>query len=464
MKNVKYCPNCGLAVEKGAAFCQNCGASLNPPEKRASRTGRKESKKQKRIIAAVALALLAFAGYYLWGSSQYSKDKQVDWIMAALVNPDEDAMRYIVADSATLAVNHENLAPLQNFYKEHQTAANRMGQNFKAGDNKYGDFCLIQSGHYAGIFPKYKLQVRTYQPAVVTNHEGSQVTVNGEKIGKLTSKGENAYTKRLGLLFPGKYRLKVTAEVEGRKLSASSTVNINSDDTINLNISTKTFTVKSVPNGVVYVDGQNVGSLDDSGELILKDYPVTKNMSLYVAYQNGDNVVQSSPVTDLGSAFEEASEGYDTSDAYYSDLASDESSETVTTQGDGYLVQPKWTELVGKSFAESLFDRNYNDPDPDRFVGGSSNSGYQLIKQENNRWDESDKILSYSQTATVSVVYPLSETESQVIYRIDYSFIHESDVHEQIFEYSGVVEKSGSEYLIQSLGGARKISDTTTDD
>lgn len=173
--------------------------------------------------------------------------------------------------------------------------------------------------------------------------------------------------------------------------------------------------------------------------------------------------MQSSPVTDLGSAFEEASEGYDTSDAYYSDLASDESSETVTTQGDGYLVQPKWTELVGKSFAESLFDRNYNDPDPDRFVGGSSNSGYQLIKQENNRWDESDKILSYSQTATVSAVYPLSETESQVIYRIDYSFIHESDVPEQIFEYSGVVEKSGSEYLIQSLGGAKKISDTTTD-
>lgn len=107
---------------------------------------------------------------------------------------------------------------------------------------------------------------------------------------------------------------------------------------------------------------------------------------------------------------------------------------------------------------------NYNDPDPDSFVGGSSNSGYQQIKSENNRWDESDKILSYSQTATVSAVYPLSDTESQVIYRIDYTFVHESDVHEQIFEYSGVVEKSGSEYLIQSLGGARKISDTTTDD
>lgn len=391
-------------------------------------------------------------------------DKQVDWIMAALVNPDEDATRYIVADSATLAVNHENLAPLQKFYKEHQTAANRMGQNFKAGDNKYGDFRLVQSGHYAGIFPKYKLQVRTYQPAVVTNHEGSEVTVNGEKIGKLIAKGENAYTKRLGLLFPGKYRLKVTTEVEGRKLSASSTVNINSNDTINLNISTETFTVKSVPNGVVYLDGQNAGSLDDSGILTLKDYPVTKNMSLYVAYQNGDNVVQSSPVTDLGSAFAEASEGYSASDTDYSELASYDSSEIVTTQDDGYLIQPKWTGLVGKSVAESLFDMNYNDPDPDSFVGGSSNSGYQQIKSENNRWDESDKILSYSQTATVSAVYPLSDTESQVIYRIDYTFVHESDVHEQIFEYSGVVEKSGSEYLIQSLGGARKISDTTTDD
>lgn len=313
-----------------------------------------------------------------------------------------------------------------------------------------------------GLFPKYKLQVRNYQPAVVTNHEGSQVTVNGEKIGKLTAKGENAYTKRLGLIFPGKYRLKVTAEVEGRKLSASSTVNINSDDTINLNISTETFTVKSVPNGVVYVDGQNVGSLDDSGELTLKDYPVTKNMSLYVAYQNGDNLVQSNPVADLGSAFAEASEGYDTSDIYYSDLASDDSNDAVTTQDDGYLIQPKWAGLVGKSAAESLFDTNYNDPDPDRFVGGSSNSGYQQIKSENNRWDESDKILSYSQTATVSAVYPLSDTESQAIYRIDYTFVHESDVHEQIFEYSGVVEKSGDEYLIQSLGGAKKISDTTT--
>ena len=110
---------------------------------------------------------------------------------------------------ATLAINHENLAPLQKFHKELQTAANRMGQNFKAGDNKYGDFRLIQSGNYAGIFPKYKLQVRTYQPAVVTNHESSQVTVNGEKIGEL----KDAYTKRLGLLFPGKYRFKVTTEV-----------------------------------------------------------------------------------------------------------------------------------------------------------------------------------------------------------------------------------------------------------
>lgn len=79
---------------------------------------------------------------------------------------------------------------------------------------------------------------------------------------------------------------------------------------------------------------------------------------------------------------------------------------------------------------------------------------------ENNRWDESDKILCYSQTVTMSAVYLLSDTESQVIY----TFIHESDVHEKIFEYSGVVEKSDSEYLIQSLGGAKKISDTTTDD
>lgn len=65
MKNVKYCPNCGQAVEKGAAFCQNCGTSLIAQDKRASRTGRKQGKKQKTAIALAALALLAFGGYYL---------------------------------------------------------------------------------------------------------------------------------------------------------------------------------------------------------------------------------------------------------------------------------------------------------------------------------------------------------------------------------------------------------------
>lgn len=48
------------------------------------------------------------------------------------------------------------------------------------------------------------------------------------------------------------------------------------------------------------------------------------------------------------SAFEEASKGYDSSDVYYSDLASEDSSETMTTQDDGYLIQPKWAGLVGK--------------------------------------------------------------------------------------------------------------------
>lgn len=418
-------------------------------------------RKTKVILSLITILLVAFGGFYAWGKNYYRRDKQIDWITSALVNPKKDAASYIVADTPTMKVNSTTVKPLQNYYKDHQTDVNKLSQSMKNGIDENGDFTLVQTGHYLLFFPKYQLRVTTYQPEVETNHANSQITVNGKSVGKLSRSNNGSYYKKLSLVFPGRYQVKINSTVAGRDLTASSIVNVKSNKSIDMSIATQTFTVKSVPTGVVYINDEKVGTLDNSGKLTLKSYPLTKNMELYVTYGSDKKQVKSELVTDLEDGFANAEESYsDSTD--YSDSASDEDSSAVTLQDNNYVIEPKWQGLISKSDAATLFDDNYNDPDGDSFVGGTANEGYKQIKQENDNWNKSDTINDYSQDATVEAVYPLSSTECQVLYRIDYTFDHDDDTHEQVFEYLGVVQKDGDNYLIKSLGSAKKISDTTT--
>lgn len=497
----RFCPKCRAEVKKGVTFCPKCGANLSEaaqastqvktpsqpkPVSRQKQTAtqnrtapvvqkrqhktrerKKLSRKAKVIMSIVAVLAIALGGFYAWGSQYYSRDKQIDWITNALGNPKKNATPYIIADSNSMKVTKSSLKPLQTYYKEHQTTVTRVNARLKRGFEYVGDLTLVQKGRYLLLFPKYQLQVKTYQPTVETNHADSKITMNGKKLGKLSSDG-GEYTTKLGLLFPGTYNVKAVSQVAGRELTLTSEVDVTSNKTINMDIETKTFTVKSVPNGIVYINGEKEGTLNSKGELTLKSYPFFNKLKLYVSYNTGKNTIKSETISDLGSEIDNADEEYDDSEdsnSDYNDLASDDSSSTVTANEDGtYLVVPKWKGMVSTDDAKTIFEDAYNDPDSDDFVGGSSNDGYKQIKQENNNWDNSDKILSYDQKAKVLAVYPLSDTECQVVYRIDYTFEHEDDTHEQVFEYNGVIKVDDDDnYYIESLGSAKKISDTTTD-
>lgn len=292
-------------------------------------------RKTKVILSLITVLLVAFGGFYAWGKNYYSRDKQIDWITSALVNPKKDAASYIVADTPTMKINSTTVKPLQNYYKDHQTDVNKLSQSMKNGIDENGDFTLVQTSHYLLFFPKYQLRVTTYQPEVETNHANSQITVNGKNVGKLSR----------------------------------------SNKSIDMSIATQTFTVKSVPTGVVYINDEKVGTLDNSGKLTLKSYPLTKNMELYVTYGSGKKQVKSELVTDLEDGFSNAEESYsDSTD--YSDSASDEDSSAVTLQDNNYVIEPKWQGLISKSDAATLFDDNYNAPDGESFVGGTANEGY----------------------------------------------------------------------------------------
>lgn len=473
-----FCPNCGHPIKQGATFCNNCGYNLvtkQMPAKpaQASQSAPTQSVQQqipsrqhkpmklatKILLSVIGVLIVVLIGFYAWGSSYYSKNNQIDRITESLRDPKKDVSRYITADTPSMKVNSDTVKPLQNYYQDHQTAVTSMNQKLKDGLDPNEQISLVQNGRYWILFPKYQLQVKTYQPQVETNHGNSQVTMNGKKIGKLNG-SDGKYSKKLDLVFPGKYHFTVKSEVEGRNLSATSTTNIWANKTLNMDIKTETFKVKSVPNGVVYINDKNAGTLDKDGEITFKSYPITRNMELYVLY----NGTKSELVTDMPDSFGDFADESDDDDDY-SDDASDDNSADVSQQDGTYVVQPKWKGLISKDDAESLLDDNFHDPDDDSFINGSDNKWYGQIKQQNDRWDKDDSMDSYNTEAKVESVYPTKSNQSKVNYRVTYTFNYDDHTKKQIVEYTGgILQKDGDNYLIKTIGDGKLISSHDEDD
>lgn len=466
-----FCPNCGHPIKLDATFCNNCGYNLITKELPKTKT-KAAPKKQptvqkvhqpmklrtKILLSVLGVILVAFIGFYAWGSSYYSKDNQIDRITNGLRNTKTDISQYIIADTSTMKVNDNTVKPLQQYYQDHQTTVTSMAQKLKDGESANDHISLIQNGRYWLLFPKYQLQVQTFQPQVETNHGDSVITMNGKNVGKLTG-SDNKFGKKLGLIFPGKYHFTVKSQVEGRTLSATSTTNIWANKTLSMDIKTQTFKVKSVPKGEVYINDKKVGTLDKDGEITFKSYPITRNMELYVLY----NGIKSEIVNDMASSFGDFTDESDEDD-YYSDDASDQESDDVTQENGTYVVQPKWKGLISKDDAKSLLDDNYHDPDDDSFVNGSANKWYGQIKQQNDRWDKDDSMDSYDTDVTIESIYPDKGNQSKVNYRVNYTFEYDDHTKKQVVEYTGgTLKKDGDDYLINTIGDGKLISSRDED-
>ncbi|GAA3639046.1 hypothetical protein GCM10022297_16560 [Lactobacillus hamsteri] len=479
-----FCPSCGHPLKPKAEFCSNCGYNLKtkkmPEQPAASTTNntvnahqapvrqhKPMTLKNKIILSVVGVLVVAFIAFYAWGSSYYSLNNQVDRITAGLTNPSQDISKYVTADNATMKVNNDTVKPLQNYYKEHQPTVTKLNSNLKQGMGN-STIQLVKNGRYWLLFPKYQLKVKTYQPQIVTNHSDSVVTVNGKNIGKLSSNSDKYY-KKLSLVFPGKYHVVVKSKVAGRNLSATSTANIWGNKTLDMDIATQTFSVKSVPNGVVYINDKKVGTLDSNGETTFKSYPITRNMELYVLYNNDGKNIKSENVTDLASSFGSfEGSGYD-DDNYYSDDASDESSDDVTKTDDGYIVKPKWKGVISTNDAESLLGdvfRNADDND-DEFVDGATNKDYSDLKQQQKSWDDNDNIDSWDTDVDVEAIYPAGDNSCSVVFKVTYTFDNGDSTKKQVMEFKGgIIQKDGSDQKIKTIGKGKMLSskDESSDD
>ena len=106
-----------------------------------------------------------------------------------------------------------------------------------------------------------------------------------------------------------------------------------------------------------------------------------------------------------------------------------------------------------------MLDDNYSDPDEDDFVNGSANKWYGQIKQQNDRWSDSDSINSYNSEVTIESVYPSKNNQSKVNYKVSYSLEYDDYTKKQIVEYTGgILQKDGDKYIIKTIGDGKLIS------
>lgn len=417
---MKICPNCGKQVDLNIEFCPNCGQKLSQPEKQTNKrfiSKKNYLNKQKKILfSIIGFLIIVFIGFYAWGSNHFSEDKQIDQIISSLTDSKANVAQYLTTDNVKVTVNSDTVKPLQAYYRDHKQVVKSMKRDFKNGAEKSENTQLVKVGHYLLFFPKYMLKFHTYMPTVNTNHPNTTLSLNHKKVGNL-SKNSNSYSKKIGPILPGKYQLLVNSKVSGHNLSAASTVNVWSNKQINMNIATKTFTVASVPNGKVYINDKFAGKLDEKGYLKFNEYPISKNMTLYVTTSYKDKKLKSIDVNDLGTALDIAVEKSSIFYPKYSIYISKNDSKAVYKIHGKYYVTPQWQGLATEKEAESAARSALVDPKADDYIGGKSNPDFVKAKKIYKSFTGNGTYVSDS-SAKIKKILPAGKNYSSVDYEV----------------------------------------------
>lgn len=385
---------------------------------------------------------------YVLGSLYFQKDRQVDRILQAMNNPEINAAQYVSTADPDFEVTDKNVKPLQEYFANNQSAYNNLKKNI--AKNKAKDqIRLVQSGSHFLFYPRYTLQVGVYHPQVQTNHPASTLAINDQSPIKMTGADQNYYAD-LGKVLPGRYRLVVKTKVAGRDLKADSIVNIWSSKTINMKIKTGSFQVRSVPNGVVYINDKKVKILDKYGQASFINFPLAKNMELYVQAEHDGKTIRSETVKDLSSSIVADLGVSDDVNDYDGAVNYDGNREKDVYQdveGD-YVVNPLWTGLIKEKAAGHLLYNAYLKPTKTIFT---YEKDYKSIKKWLDKFRKGKKHLKLE--VQVKKILPAGDYYSQVSYRLRYSWREGRKKKQKVFNYDNAsFHEVQKQQLIESLG------------
>lgn len=397
-----------------------------------------------KIVTIVVVVVLLIGGY-LFGNHYYSKAATMDRIVNRLQSQ-KGLSSYFTSSDPSLKINSSTLLPLSKYMSSHnQSLASFKSELNNVGATNNDRFIYKQTGHHFLLFPKWQVQVKPVYPEVTTNHKNVTIKLDGKKVAKSTS---TSFTKKLGPLVPGQYKLTANGTVNGHNITNSGTYHINSDsDYYNLELKTISFTVQTAPSATVYINGKSQGKADSDGLLDVQEIPFSSNMEVTAKY-----ALTNSSITSKRTKVTDSDDGT-TVDVTFPHLLSEDDAQTfldgffetvegVSNSGD----MSDATDDNGKSMAEY-------------FEGGSSNSLYGEYEKMAKGYYKDDNIEDVEYSTEIESVYPASDDNTNVQFKLTYDFDNENDEHVQVYEYTFTVKKNGDDTRIVSSITAKKVDD-----
>lgn len=434
MSTSKFCPNCGQAVKQTDKFCQHCGAKLEQAQQGYSRTASKKLLDKKwLILGAVVLVLL---GAYLGGRSYYQPNKQLERFTTALVGKG-DVKSYLVSSDQNLKITAKDAEAFKKSFANSQDQVATMKQHFLMGSS-YAGYSWVKSGSHWLIFPAYKLQVNPAYVTLTTNKRGVKFYQDGKAITKKQATMANGYGVKVGPLFPGQYTFTAKGKASGKPIVVKQTkVLAAGNNDLALELATVNFKVEGQAGQAVYINNEKVGTLDKEGEKVIKNYPASAKMKLYLTTKAGNKEIKSEVVDVSGYTYN------------YQDVDEDDLPE----------VAPKFKGLISKDEAEDLLESAFNEGEDGSsaasFVGEENNDSYNELVA----FFKSLHNLSSYEVEDIKSISPESTTKVKVSYAMKYTFInYDSDSERkkiQQFTYHDaeiVYDQKDNTYKLQSVG------------
>lgn len=459
----RFCPECGTKVASGETFCPNCGHKLveltavdheekttssatnNPDSSQAADSSMQRSNTapqpqqplDKRVIWAIIAVVVILVRGYFGLKNYYQPQNQLNRIITAMGNPDQNLAKYVKTNDPTLEkkISEKNLKPTQKYFADNRQELADLKSSLQDGTTFENTYSLEQTGNAWLLFPRYKINIEAAYVTLSTNHAGVTFLQDGKKIAKTTNMN---HSKKVGPLFPGKYKFKATGKIAGRSLSNTSTYTLAAgEQALPLKLKTANFTITGNQGATVYLNNKNVGKLNDQGKMKFKEYPISNDLKVYITIPVAGKNLKSKTV-DVNSKLEYGSH-------------------TISPGFKGVASKDDAQELLQEAFsgAESGDDDSST---AELFTGEESNSSYNDLLKFFDSFNTNDNIETYdAEISKINSVTPAGKNKATVSYSIKYTFNNTSDNGEsrkvQQFTYpNAIIVKQGDDYKIQTVG------------
>lgn len=489
----KFCPNCGSKVPQGANFCPNCNfdlrvspvtpqqpQSVTPTQSKApveqvqvAAPKKPISGKTKFIRILIGILVLVIAGGYYVGTKYYSKDNQINRITDSLKD-NKNMKSYFSTSDTSFKITDSNMKPASDAW--HSASSLKY---FKTGLTNDKDtstyFHLKQNGKHWLLFPKYTADFSTASVKLSTNSSGAEIKLNGNKVATADS---DDYSKTISGLVPGNYKLESIGSVDGDKLSNQSTEFIGGSSTsVNLDLSTITFRIKSIANADIFVNSKKVGTTSESGSATIGPIASSGNNLLQLKEKVGDNTLTTSKYQISGNDNDNNVTLNNTDNNGYQDSS------------DSNLFNIAFPDMLTLDTAQSYMDNLFNrisdytsqgdDSDENTsesygsldsfFVDGKSNKDAKKWIKIAKGYHDNHLLTSVNYEAKVKAVAPTAKNKFNVTYDVTYTFyITDDDDHNstktQVFEFTAKADYSNNDdFLIDSISSGKQISEKIED-